>query len=404
MEDQVDVAKQFAQRITDTDFYTRRGKAAEGLPFAPFELFVEPFLTEQFITPATVIRVVEEYNAGHEDQLHFNYGLLQTGHRTVGLNNGEYDGILGKDRPMSEMVVNWDEDFLEQAGEFLTPAQIGYLRRKLPPIDVEIATALARVSDESGEEEQSAIAFNCGGNIYVKMRQPRQLWKLATEAWLDSGYGPGAGGSRFMNGTTRALVNLEQRIAKRTGYEYGLVTNTGFNANEVAITTLMRGDIDVREYLRKNFRKHVAIRAREAVHASVNVPVEELEQQGYLPSRHEQKVDEFKPYFDPANPESLREVFEDLQGADYAEKVVFVNAVGSVDGMTYDLKAIQKICNEYDGLLFVDDAHGGFIIGETSRGICEYLGMDEAPDFYFTTLSKSAESEGECCLQITQGL
>lgn len=194
-----------------------------------------------------------------------------------------------------------------------------------------------------------------------------------------------------MNGTSPALLSLEERIAEREGFKYSLVMNTGFNANEIAIRTLLTSGIGIRNYINGDFTPPVAIQARSGVHASVAVPLNEIAQQGYLADKKQTGV---KPYFDPQNPETLVPVLAKLAEAPVAERVVFVNGVGSTDGVTYDLRRIQEICREYGALLYVDDAHGGFTLGRNAEGICEYLGLPEPPDFYFTTFSKSAENEG----------
>ncbi|KXK26716.1 MAG: 8-amino-7-oxononanoate synthase [candidate division WS6 bacterium OLB20] len=378
-------AADLSRRIHENDFYTSRSHEADMLLFSPFGLTVEPFLQEMFLRPETVAQFITE------NELNIPLDAFQQGRRAVGIKNGEYDPNAEVQRDTVPMVINYDEDLFALLAEIAPAEDVARLRKRFPPFDRELATALAHVTDPEHPEQPGMIAFNCGGNVYMKARSGRQSWLLATQGWLDSGYGPGAGGSRFMNGTSPALLSLEERIAEREGFKYSLVMNTGFNANEIAIRTLLTSGIGIRNYINGDFTPPVAIQARSGVHASVAVPLNEIAQQGYLADKKQTGV---KPYFDPQNPETLVPVLAKLAEAPVAERVVFVNGVGSTDGVTYDLRRIQEICREYGALLYVDDAHGGFTLGRNAEGICEYLGLPEPPDFYFTTFSKSAENEG----------
>lgn len=66
-------------------------------------------------------------------------------------------------------------------------------------------------------------------------------------------------------------------------------------------------------------------------------------------------------------------------------------------GMTGDLAKLPEICElkeKYDARLFIDDAHGVGVMGETGRGTAEHFGVQDRIDIYFGTFAKSFAAIG----------
>ncbi|HXW80995.1 MAG TPA: pyridoxal phosphate-dependent aminotransferase family protein [Acidimicrobiales bacterium] len=63
------------------------------------------------------------------------------------------------------------------------------------------------------------------------------------------------------------------------------------------------------------------------------------------------------------DPEHLEEVLRSLPGQ--SSRIFCVDGVNSMSGNTPDLPLYARICREHDALLYVDDAHGFGIIGES---------------------------------------
>jgi 7-keto-8-aminopelargonate synthetase-like enzyme len=71
-----------------------------------------------------------------------------------------------------------------------------------------------------------------------------------------------------------------------------------------------------------------------------------------------------------------------------------IESVYSMDGNIGDLPKARELCNTYNMLLVVDEAHGLGTIGKTGRGLEEHYNMPGAVDVVCGTFSKSLASVG----------
>lgn len=58
------------------------------------------------------------------------------------------------------------------------------------------------------------------------------------------------------------------------------------------------------------------------------------------------------------------------------QKVLLIDGVYSMSGDIPDLKYIDKLCKNYNTILYIDDAHGTGIYGANGGGVVEELGLD----------------------------
>ncbi|MFW6137860.1 MAG: aminotransferase class I/II-fold pyridoxal phosphate-dependent enzyme [Spirochaetota bacterium] len=68
-----------------------------------------------------------------------------------------------------------------------------------------------------------------------------------------------------------------------------------------------------------------------------------------------------------------------------------------VFGMRGDLANLPEICDlkeKYDARLFIDDAHGCGVMGETGKGTSEHFGVMDRVDLYFSTFAKAFAAIG----------
>ena len=70
-----------------------------------------------------------------------------------------------------------------------------------------------------------------------------------------------------------------------------------------------------------------------------------------------------------------------------------------MDGDVSDLKAIAGLCEEYDAIPMVDDAHATGVLGSNGRGSVDHFGLKDRWDIQIGTMSKAFGVMGGyvCC-------
>lgn len=203
---------------------------------------------------------------------------------------------------------------------------------------------------------------NFGSNDYLNMSQHPRVIEAAMRA-LET-YGAGAGSSCVTTGRTKVKSDLEEEIADTFGYENALVYPTGFMTNTGVLSGLLRSnDVAIVDMLS---------------HASIMDGVE---------SRN-------KLFFRHNDMRSLESAMVKAS-SQYANKIVVVDGVYSMDGDIANLPEIAGLCKKYGCKLMVDEAHGFGVIGKNGLGIADHFNMPpETIDILVGTLSKSIGSTG----------
>jgi 8-amino-7-oxononanoate synthase len=202
-----------------------------------------------------------------------------------------------------------------------------------------------------------------GSNNYLGLtRDPRV--KAGAQDALDL-YGTALTGSRFMNGTTPLVVELEHEIADWMGSGDALVYTTGYQANAGALSALL-GPTDT-------------VICDAGDHASI--------MDGIAMSRA--KVRPFKHN----RLDRLEQMLERSAG-DGGGVLVVVDGVFSMEGDVPDLARIVALCKAHGARLMVDEAHGVGTLGARGAGACELWGVEDEVDLRMGTFSKSIASCG----------
>ena len=175
-------------------------------------------------------------------------------------------------------------------------------------------------------------------------------------------YGLSTCGARLHNGTTVIHREFEQELARWLGFEDAVLFSSGFLANVAPLSALGGPG--------------VVFIADQLDHQSIA--------DGCAQSGAELRI---FPHNDLVKLEYILR-----RSQDYACRLVVVDGVDSMDGDLAPLDEIAGLCERYDALLMVDDAHGLGVFGETGRGSCEHFGV--TPDILMGTLSKSFGSSG----------
>jgi len=181
------------------------------------------------------------------------------------------------------------------------------------------------------------------------------------------GFGVGSGGSPMVNGHSTANAALEADLARFVRLPRALYFYAGFATNASIIPALVgAGD---------------AIFSDALNHASLI--------DGCRLSRAQ--IHRFE-HGDLAALESL------LAACTVPRKLVVSDAVFSMDGNVADIPGLLALCERYDALLLLDDAHGFGVLGPEGRGSLAAAGLSGAQAsprvLYMATLSKAAGVSG----------
>lgn len=200
-----------------------------------------------------------------------------------------------------------------------------------------------------------------GSNNYLGLTTDPRVRRASIEAV--ERYGTSCTGSRFLNGTLKMHLELEERLAAFVGKEAALVFSTGYQTNLGVISCLVgRGDIVV---------------ADKEDHASIV--------DGCMLALGEMRR------FSHNDLDHLDRVLSGID--DKVGRMVVVDGVFSMGGDLAPLPGLIEICRAHSARLMVDDAHSLGIMGG-GRGTAAHFGVTEHVDLIMGTFSKSFASLG----------
>ena len=176
-------------------------------------------------------------------------------------------------------------------------------------------------------------------------------------------YGVGAGASHLILGHATAHHLLEEALAKFVRLPRALLFSTGYLAN-LGIVTVLAGRED-------------AVFADKLNHASLN--------DAALLSRAAFRR---YPHGDVAALERL------LAASRARRKLVVTDAGFSMDGDIAGVPELLRLCERYDALLVLDDAHGFGVLGTGGAGALQHFGIASERIVYMATLGKAAGVSG----------
>ncbi|WP_102026353.1 glycine C-acetyltransferase [Salirhabdus sp. Marseille-P4669] len=201
--------------------------------------------------------------------------------------------------------------------------------------------------------------INLSSNNYLGLATDERLKEVAIEAVKS--HGVGAGAVRTINGTLDLHIELEKKLAAFKGTEAAIAYQSGFNCNMAAISAVMD--------------KNDAILSDELNHASII--------DGCRLSRA--KIIRFNH----SDMDDLRlKAKEAVESGQYNKIMVITDGVFSMDGDVAKLPEIVEIAEEFDLIVYVDDAHGSGVLGK-GAGTVKHFGLQDKVDMQMGTLSKA---------------
>ena len=201
-----------------------------------------------------------------------------------------------------------------------------------------------------------------GSNNYLGLTTQPEIVEAGIKALRD--YGTGCSGSRFLNGTLRMHLELEEELAAFLNKEAVITFSTGFQSN-LGIISAIVGRTD---YMICDKENHASI--YDGCRLSFGT---------MLRYKHNDMEDLEK---------CLQKVPE-RSGA-----LIITDGVFSMGGDIANLPAIVRLAKQYGARVMVDDAHGLGVLGEGGRGTPNYFGLENEVDIYMGTFSKSLASLG----------
>lgn len=255
--------------------------------------------------------------------------------------------------PLGSVVQSARDRLLTDLSDELASREAAGLKRHLTTLDA-VDGPLVRLD---GRE----LICWCS-NDYLGLSTHPRLAAAATHA--ASRWGIGARASRLLAGTTPWHEQLEYALAEWFGAEDAVVYPSGYLANLGTLSALLS--------------------ARDAVF------VDRLAHASLIDAaRHSRAALRVFHHKDPAHLAQL------LSRAGAARRrLIVTEGLFSMDGDQAPLGHLAQIAEVHDAIIYVDDAHGAFVLGGHGRGTPEALGVSQERFLYMGTLGKALGCQG----------
>lgn len=239
----------------------------------------------------------------------------------------------------------------ELPGETLNRLKAEGLLRRLSPLDEGGGPVVSR----GGRE-----LVNFASNDYLGLSQhPRVI-----EAMIDGArrFGAGAGASRLVSGSSRAHHELEVALATAKGAEAALAFSSGYATAMGCIPAIVgKGDTVILDKL-----SHAClVDAARLSEATLRV----------FPHNQVERLEDLLKKIRNSNP--------------MGRILVVTESVFSMDGDLCPLREIVELCEQYDALLWLDEAHAMGVIGPHGLGLAQDAGLAGRVHFQMGTLGKA---------------
>ena len=201
-----------------------------------------------------------------------------------------------------------------------------------------------------------------GSNNYLGLTTCPEVIEAGVRAYQE--LGSGCSGSRFLNGTLKLHLQLEEELADFLHKDAAVTFSTGFQSNLGIISAI----VGMHDYVIMDRENHASL------YDGCRLSYGKM-----LRFMHNDMADLEK---------KLQKVPENC-GC-----LIVTDGVFSMGGDIANLPEICRLAKQYGARVMVDDAHGLGVLGDGGRGTANYYGLEDEVDIYMGTFSKSLASLG----------
>ncbi len=194
-------------------------------------------------------------------------------------------------------------------------------------------------------------------NNYLGLTDHPRMKEAALEAVEN--YGVGTGSVRTIAGTLAMHEEYEKKLAEFKHTEAALVFQSGFTTNQGVLSSILT--------------KEDVVISDELNHASII--------DGIRLTKADRKI------YNHVDVEDLERALK--ESSDYRVRLVVTDGVFSMDGNIAPLPEIVELCEKYDAILMVDDAHSSGVLGRNGRGSIDHFDLNGRVHIQVGTLSKA---------------
>jgi glycine C-acetyltransferase len=202
-------------------------------------------------------------------------------------------------------------------------------------------------------------------NNYLGLAENEDIKALAVEAARR--YGASAPmGARMMTGNTEAHIALEKKFAEFLRKEDAVLFNYGY----LGVIGTIASIVDANDTIIVDKLSHASM--LDGVFVS---------QAKFRVYRHNDM-------------ESLEAHLKHINKSRKGGILIVTEGVFGMRGDIADLPAICALKEKYEARIYIDDAHGFGVMGDSGRGTGEYFGVHDKLDIYFGTFAKAFAAIG----------
>ena len=218
---------------------------------------------------------------------------------------------------------------------------------------------LTEIASEQGSKVviRGKEVIQLSSNNYLGLTTHPRLRQAAIEAVEQ--YGAGTGSVRTIAGTFSMHERLEEKLAQFKQTEATLVFQSGFTSNAGVLASIL-GEEDV-------------VISDALNHASII--------DGIRLTKAKRRI------YQHNDMDDLEKALKETQDA--RTRLVVTDGVFSMDGDIAPLPDLVALCEKYDALVMVDDAHSSGVLGKNGRGTIDHFGLHGRVHIQVGTLSKA---------------